>query len=387
MKSRVERVSVVQRTPRVLQLEGLFAVAPSAETKLIWEVDLPIETRPWNVGLIVGPSGSGKTSIARDLFGAQMVNGFNWPEDRSILDGFPLQMGVKEVVQLLSSVGFSSPPAWVRPFRVLSNGEQFRVTMARAMAEATELFVVDEFTSVVDRTVAQIGSCAIARTVRERGQKFVAVSCHYDIVEWLQPDWVFEPATKTFQWRELQRRPSLACDIRRVGNSLWGLFRPHHYLSHELHAGATCFGAFVRGAPVAFVAMLAFPHPIRSGWRVHRYVCLPDYQGVGIGSRVCDFVCGVYRGIGKPVFLSSVHPAVIRHCARSANWKMGRAPGRVSGGSKLASESLQKTNSKDRITAGFEYVGPEHGEHLSTFALDKWIRAGESELRLPCSPA
>ena len=87
----------------------------------------------------------------------------------------------------MSSVGFSSPPSWVRPYHVLSNGEQFRVDIARTLSEKPQLAIVDEFTSVVDRTVAQIGSSAIQKTVRRRGQKFIAVSCHYDIVKWLEP--------------------------------------------------------------------------------------------------------------------------------------------------------------------------------------------------------
>jgi ABC-type ATPase with predicted acetyltransferase domain len=82
----------------------------------------------------------------------------------------------------------------LRPFRVLSNGEQFRVTIARALAEQPELLVFDEFTSVVDRNVAKVASAAIAKAVRRRKQKFIAVSCHHDIIEWLQPDWIYEPA-------------------------------------------------------------------------------------------------------------------------------------------------------------------------------------------------
>ena len=81
----------------------------------------------------------------------------------------------KDIVELLSSIGFSSPPAWLRPFPVLSTGQQFRALLARLLAEAAgELVVCDEFTSVVDRTVAQVGSAALARTVRQRGQQFIA---------------------------------------------------------------------------------------------------------------------------------------------------------------------------------------------------------------------
>lgn len=42
---------------------------------------------------------------------------------------------------------------------------------------------------------------------------------------------------------------------------------------------------------MAFQAVIASPHPNQKGiYRGHRAVCLPDYQGVGIG--------WVYYGVG-----------------------------------------------------------------------------------------
>src|SRR5579863_9022695 len=149
MQIQIARSVPVEVTPRVLQLSGLFDVPPMEKSELAWSAALPIEERPWSVGLIVGPSGCGKSTIARELFGGELVQGFEWPAAKSIVDAFPAEMGIKDITMLLSSVGFSSPPSWLRPFGVLSTGEQFRVTVARAMAEAQErLFVIDEFTSV-----------------------------------------------------------------------------------------------------------------------------------------------------------------------------------------------------------------------------------------------
>src|SRR5262249_17011980 len=149
----VSRSIPITRTPRVLQLEGLFDLPPSQRSEQHWELRLPIEDSPWNIGLIVGPSGSGKTTAARERFGPHLASGFGWPADRSIIDGFPDELPIKEITGILSSVGFSSPPSWLRPFSILSNGEQFRATLARALAEPKELTVIDEFTSVVDRRV------------------------------------------------------------------------------------------------------------------------------------------------------------------------------------------------------------------------------------------
>src|SRR5205807_7148941 len=111
---------------------------------------------------------------------------------------------------------------------------------------------------------------------------FIALTCHEDVEAWLNPDWVYQPATNTFAWRSLQQRPPIALDICRLGHDAWPLFRPHHYMSGELARGATCFGARWNGRLVAFSAWIhAFTK--RGGKREHRTVTLPDFQGVGIG--------------------------------------------------------------------------------------------------------
>ncbi len=61
---------------------------------------------------------------------------FAWLTDRSLVDAFPAELSIREITGLLSSVGFSSPPSWLKPFQVLSQGEQFRARLARSMAEA-----------------------------------------------------------------------------------------------------------------------------------------------------------------------------------------------------------------------------------------------------------
>lgn len=353
----IVRESKIIKTPRVMQLEGIFDIPPSEKSAESWNVDLTLP-ESWNVGLIVGASGSGKTTVARELFGDYIVKDFRWSKDKSIVDDFPKSMSIKDICDLLSSVGFSSPPSWLRPFHVLSNGEQFRVNMARTLAESKDLAVMDEFTSVVDRTVAKIGSAAIQKTVRKRNQQFIAVSCHYDIAEWLEPDWIYQPSTNEFVGGRPLRRPQIYLEVKRVHSSAWQLFRKHHYLNTSLNTSAVCFCAFWNDIPVAFTAVLHFPHPTRKRTkREHRTVCLPDYQGVGIGNALSAYVGSLYSGLGYTFISQTTHPAMMKARANSKDWRILRNASRAANIG--ATSALQTTwqHATARLSAGFEYIG------------------------------
>ena len=101
---------------------------------------------------------------------------------------------VTHIEKMFYSVGFGSVPSWLKPYDVLSNGEKMRVKLARALLERNEV-CFDEFTSVVDRNVAQTACIAINKAIKNTDKKFIAVSCHYDIIEWLEPDWIFDTNT------------------------------------------------------------------------------------------------------------------------------------------------------------------------------------------------
>jgi GNAT superfamily N-acetyltransferase len=376
--------SPIVATPRVLQVCGMFDLAGQSHLELSWDVKLPLEERPWNVGLIVGPSGCGKSTIARQLWPEQAGYRPEWPADRSVVDGFPPGMSIKLIVQLLSSVGFSSPPAWLLPYHLLSTGQQFRATLARLLAEQPELAVQDEFTSVVDRTVARIGAHALAKTVRARGQKFIAITCHEDVEDWLDPDWVFRPAlagcegsaadlgrlnsdarSSAFAWRRLQRRPTINLEIFRVGREAWQLFKQHHYLSGALAANAICFTAFWNERSVDSVPdvrrpgscrMVAFSAWVntftrRGGKREHRTVTLPDYQGVGIGQALASHIASLWKALGYRASSTTTHPAYMASRLRGSDWRMIRPPS-------LAGSHSRARHAVTRLTAGFEYVGP-----------------------------
>jgi GNAT superfamily N-acetyltransferase len=242
---------------------------------------------------------------------------------------------------------------------VLSNGEQFRTTVARALAETSDLVVIDEFTSVVDRQVAKITSHCVQKTIRRAKRQFIAVACHYDIIEWLQPDWVFEPHLAAFEWRSLQRRPEIAVEIRSVGKRVWPMFSKYHYLTSRLAPSAVCLGGFIAGHCVAFTSAIRFMHPIAKNlYQEHRTVVLPDYQGLGLGAILSDWLGLALWQRGWRLHATIGHPAVIAYKSRSPRWRKLRS-GFLSGGTKSAQLGKHHTRfSSRRISASFAFTPP-----------------------------
>lgn len=351
------RTAHPSETFRVRSVMGTYDMDVASVTeRFTGEIDLPDN---WNVGLIVGRSGSGKTTIARELFGDCIINGFDYTHE-SILDDMPQGVSVEEICKTFCAVGFSSPPSWLKSYSVLSNGEKMRCDLARAILEHREVFVFDEFTSVVDRTVAQIGSFAVQKAIRRGGQKFIAVSCHYDIQEWLQPDWVFNTDTMTFSTidAETQKKNRPAIDIEiyetKHKREFWSLFRKYHYLSDSFNVAAKCYVAYANGQLAALTSILPQPHPVRKRlWRMHRTVVFPDFQGVGIASAIRSVVADSMLKQGYSVSTVTSNRAMIASMRKSQAWKcvsIGRKQTR-SGAISLPNQSGK------RITATFEYVG------------------------------
>lgn len=148
----------------------------------------------WNIGLIVGNSGSGKTSIAKNVFGDFDFCDWN---NEPLIDNFNKNKSMEEITYALGSVGFNSVPYWLKPFNVLSNGEKSRVELAR-MALEKDFVVYDEFTSLVDRDVAKSMSNSVQKLFRKLDKQLVAVTCHHDVLDWLQPDWVYDTDEKKY---------------------------------------------------------------------------------------------------------------------------------------------------------------------------------------------
>ena len=159
--------------------------------------NLDIDNKKWNIGLIVGRSGTGKTTVAKECFSEYYFEDFEW-DNKSVIENMPKDIELSHITKIFNSVGFGTVWSWLKPYFVLSNGEKMRVNLARCILESQDKIVFDEFTSVVDRTIAKTASCALSKAIRKLDKQFIGVSCHKDIIEWLEPDWIYDTDKKKF---------------------------------------------------------------------------------------------------------------------------------------------------------------------------------------------
>lgn len=347
---------------RANKVKSLF----NPERGHIWEhvADLPIEGSDWKIGLIVGPSGSGKTSIGERIFPDGIHDLYvGWDADKPIVDCIAPGKPLNEVTAALSAVGLGDVPSWLRPFNVLSNGEKFRAGLGRLAVERPDKVVVDEFTSVIDRQIAKVGAAAFSKTWKKGGGQIVLLSCHYDIIEWLQPDWIYDTTEARFRnGRDcLRQRPQLDLKIYQVSGSVFGrLFKQHYYLDLPLPVAGMYFVGTIDNEPVCHLAVS--PLFTAKAYRATRLVVMPEWQGIGVGTKFLNAVCEYHlQGYGRcgykyPVFFHTSHPQLCGALRHSKKWTQTGAmlygSNKARSGASIA-KSHNINNIKDRCATGY----------------------------------
>ena len=287
----------------------------------------------WNIGLVYGASGSGKTTMIKKLFGDNIFN-IDIDENLPIIEQLPEDMNYDECAAILGGIGLTSVPTWIRPLKTLSNGQRARAEAALLMTKSKDVVFIDEFTSVVDRTVAKAMSVCIYKFAKRYNKKVVLLSCHYDILEWLKPDWLidcnkqefFTPQSEDFFFKE---REKLEFTIREVDKSTWRMFSKYHYLSEKLAGGKShYFGLFCGKDQIGFQAFSNYV-PKRKGKKeimhFNRTVIHPDYVGLGLGllliNKTADYLLQHYKYniMGK---FSSI--PVYKLLKKDPDWKLIR---------------------------------------------------------------
>lgn len=358
---------------RSARVKSLFN---ATSAKFEHTANLPIEDMDWQIGVIVGPSGSGKSSIGKKIFSSGIYDLYaNWPKDIPIVDAIAPDASFDSVTGALAAVGLGDVPAWLRPFNVLSNGEQFRAGLARLINERPSEVVVDEFTSVVDRQIAKVGAYAFGKAWRKGKGKIVLLTPHYDILEWLQPDWVYDTKEARFS-RDCLRRPAIRMDIYKVKGTLWKYYKQHYYLDLPMPVAAEYFVGVVNGELVNHLAVS--PLFTAKAYRATRLVTMPEWQGCGAGTAFLNEICRLHlEGKGRcgknyPTLFHTSHPQLCGYLRQSRHWRQVSA--KLYGGNKVKSNKSLQNSIRRKGGSGISALG--YGGHFRAIQGFKFMGNG-----------
>jgi ABC-type lipoprotein export system ATPase subunit/GNAT superfamily N-acetyltransferase len=337
-----------------------FDIQNKDESNVIVEANLEHLPKDWNIGVVYGGSGTGKTTILKNYFKKEMDKSY-FDNSKSLISNFDW-LEPKDATFLLSAMGLSSVPTWLRPFNTLSNGEQYRANLAYIVGSAkeNEVILIDEYTSVVDRDVAKAMSNALQKYIRRTNKRIVLASCHFDIMEWLQPDWIYSPSKGRLEIAPSLRQPKIELQIVRCRYEAWKLFKQHHYLTEDLNKAATNYLVLWNEQPIGFVGILPFPGVgDEKTRRISRIVVLPDFQGLGLGKSILNYVSSLYAKEQSTMYIRTMSPALGLALAKDKNW--------IATSSNLKIPQADSNGRKliERPSYSYKYIGEKSNDDLS----------------------
>jgi len=231
-------------------------------------------------------------------------------------------------------------------------------------------------------------SFALQKFIRKTNKKIILESCHFDIMDWLLPDWTYSPLNGRVEKHDYLRRerPQIELSIFRCRYETWNIFKQHHYLSSDLSKSAKCFVTLYNDKPICFNAVLPLPSgTLKNAFRMSRTVVLPDFQGMGLGGYISDYIASLYVRDGKRFYAKTSNPALWNKRENSKKWRVCDIQDNL--------EKIRLENEKGgqqrkvSITKSFEFVGDvshikEQDLNLIQFNADAWKYVAQNQISL-----
>ena len=126
--------------------------------------------------------------------------------------------------------------------------------------------------------------------------------------------------------------------------------------TESLGAGVRSYVAMLGEKPVGFIAV-AHVHMLTRYFRVSRLVVLPDYQGIGIGKRLLNFVAELYTAQLPeiPFYLVTSNPQLVR--GSLDRWRVKRiGHGSAGRNDSRINREIRNSNSKRRLSVSLQYI-------------------------------
>jgi ABC-type ATPase with predicted acetyltransferase domain len=183
--------SSVERTPRVLEIAESFGLGLSEKEFIVFD-NLEVEVNKGDVVYITGQSGSGKSLLLRELRDQMRAGGLK------VTDLDDLKLPEEPVIELvgnttthaadlLAKAGISDAWIYIRKPSELSDGQRYRLKLAKLMNMESDVWVADEFGAVLDRVTAKAVAFNMQKVARALGKTLIVATTHTDLKEELGP--------------------------------------------------------------------------------------------------------------------------------------------------------------------------------------------------------
>jgi ABC-type transport system involved in cytochrome c biogenesis ATPase subunit/GNAT superfamily N-acetyltransferase len=298
-------------TDRTKQVAEAFGLGTDQTRQFTLYDNAAIKIRPTDIVLITGDSGSGKSALLKAIktdLGNEAQDAKDIPIDPNQHIIETIGNNTTEAIETLSKVGLNDAFLFLRPCTQLSDGQKHRYQIALLTASQKPFWILDEFTSTLDRDTAKILAFNLQKQARKLGKAVIAATTQTDLLKDYAPNvHIHKRYGKEVTIRYYPKAKAATCSLTRQMTIQQGTLQDYKALSQFHYRQGQCppprkIFVLKRKDETCGVAVYGFPSPMCFGrskvWKgnlqqlqrqisiISRVVVHPKYRSIGLGAKL-----------------------------------------------------------------------------------------------------